>query len=204
VLFRSMVTEAGIDQFLDLGSGLPTEDNVHQVAQRLRPQAQVVYVDNDPTVAVHGNALLAGHRSTSFINADLCDVDTVLGAPEVRRLIDPGRPVGLIMCAVLEYVLDKDDPAEVVAAYSAAMPPGSHLFIVHVCVSGHPGSDAMEKIFSEFHGQLRTREQVTNFFTGWELVEPGVVPIISWQPGTPASAEVPLSHQALVGGLARK
>jgi hypothetical protein len=146
---RHMVTEAGIDQFVDLGSGLPTEDNVHQVAQRHSTSARVVYVDNDPVAAVHGAALLVTDDSTAFIDADVRDVDGVLDHPRVRRLIDLDRPVGLIMCSVLHYLRDEDRPAELVAAYSDRMPPGSHLFVTHVCRTGHAGSAVMERIFRE-------------------------------------------------------
>jgi hypothetical protein len=205
---RYMATEAGIDQFIDLGSGLPTQENVHQVTQRYRPGARVVYVDNDPVVVVHGRALLATDESTAVVTADFRDVEGVLHHPDVRRLIDFNRPVGLIMCSVLHYVPDKEHPMELVAAYSEALSPGSHLFITHVCLTGHPGSGKMEEIFREnFEGQLRTRQQVQEFFTGWELIEPGVLPIVLWRPDGAAPydlADVPLSQHGLIGGLGRK
>lgn len=203
---RYMVTEAGIDQFIDLGSGLPTEDNVHQVAQRHRTGARVVYVDNDPIAAVHGAALLVTDCSTAFVNADVRDVDAVLGAPEVRRLIDFDRPVGLIMCSILHYLADADRPAELVAAYSDAMPPGSHLFLTHVCAIGGAPAAAIGRIFREnFGGDFRTRERIEEFFAGWKLIEPGVVPVVSWRPdvsGGPLAAQSSL--QALIGGLAHR
>jgi S-adenosyl methyltransferase len=203
---RHMVTEAGIDQFIDLGSGLPTEDNVHQVAQRHSPGARVVYVDNDPVAAVHGAALLVTDDSTAFIEADIRDVDGVLDHPRVRRLIDLDRPVGLIMCSVLHYMPDEVRPAELVAAYSGRMPPKSHLFLTHVCRTGSAASPAMAQIFQDsFGGRLRTREEVEEFFAGWTLIEPGIVPVVSWRPdvtrGVPASSS---SYQALIGGLGRK
>jgi hypothetical protein len=203
---RHMATVAGIDQFIDLGSGLPTEDNVHQVAQRHATDARVVYVDNDPVAAVHGAALLVTDDSTAFIEADVRDVDGVLDHPRVRRLIDLDRPVGLIMCSVLHYMPDEVRPAELVAAYSDRMPPGSHLFITHVCRTGNTGSAAMQQIFREtFGGQLRTPAQVEEFFAGWKLIEPGVVPVVSWRPdvagGRPGASS---SHQALIGGLGHK
>jgi hypothetical protein len=203
---RHMVTEAGIDQFIDLGSGLPTEDNVHQVAQRHSTDARVVYVDNDPVAAVHGAALLVTDDSTAFIEADIRDVDGVLDHPRVRHLIDLDRPVGLIMCSVLHYMPDEVRPAELVAAYTDRMPPGSHLFLTHVCRTGSAGSPAMAQIFQEsFGGRLRTREEVEEFFAGWTLLEPGIVPVVSWRPdvarGVPGSSS---SYQALIGGLGRK
>jgi hypothetical protein len=203
---RHMVTEGGIDQFIDLGSGLPTEDNVHQVAQRHSASARVVYVDNDPVAAVHGAALLVTDDSTAFIQADVRSVDDVLGHPQVRRLIDFDRPIGLIMCSVLHYMPDEARPAELVAAYSDRMPPGSHLFITHVCWSDHTGSAAMQQIFREnFGGQLRSRAQVEEFFAGWKLVEPGVVPVVTWRPDVEGGRPgVSSSHQALIGGLGHK
>jgi hypothetical protein len=199
---RHMAEDLGIEQFLDLGSGLPTEDNVHQVAQRHRAGARVVYVDVDPVAAVHGAALLVTDASTAFVPADIRDVDGVLRHPDVRRLIDLDRPVGLIMCAVLNYVLDEEDPWEMVAAYSDAMPAGSHLFLTHVCRTGDEASEEMERIFRDFGGQLRTRDRVEEFFAGWTLAEPGLVPAIAWRPDVPAP--VPPSHEALLAGLAHK
>jgi hypothetical protein len=205
---RHMVTEAGIDQFLDLGSGLPTQENVHQLAQRHCPEARVVYVDNDPVVLAHGRAVLVTDKSTAVVTADFRDVDLVLHHPDVRRLIDFNRPVGLIMCSALHYVPDEERPTELVAAYSDALPPRSHLFITHVCLTGHPGSAEMEKIFrSNFEGQLRTPQQVEEFFAGWELIEPGVVPIALWRPDESDSydpADMPLSQHGLIAGLGRK
>lgn len=200
-----MAASAGIEQFIDLGSGLPTEDNVHQVAQRHNPGSRVVYVDHDPVVVNHANALLATDRFTTVIPADFRDVGAVLEHPETRRLIDFDRPIGLIICSVLQYVPDEDRPKECVAAYSAAMPPGSHLFIAHVCAADHPGMPEVGRIFRDhFGGQLRTREQFEEFLTGWELLEPGIVPVIAWRPGAVDPAEVPLSQESLLGGLARK
>jgi SAM-dependent methyltransferase len=205
---RHMVTSAGIEQFIDLGSGLPTEDNVHQVAQRHHPGSRVVYVDYDPVVVAHASALLVPDDSTTVIPADFRDADAVLAHADTRRLIDFDQPIGLIMCSVLHYVPDEDRPLDLVAAYSEAMPPGSHLFITHVCVCDHPGSPDIGQLFRDkFGGQVRTREQFEEFFTGWKLTEPGVVPVMAWRPdvvGPGGTGEVPLSQQALLGGLAYK
>src|SRR3569833_1272901 len=199
---RHRARQAGIDQFIDLGSGLPTEDNVHQVARRYHASSRVVYVDVDPVAAAHGQALLVTDDSTAFVAADMCDVDGVLHHPDVRRLIDFHRPVGLIMCAVLNYIMDGHDPRRVVAAYSDAMPAGSHLFITNVCHSDHPGSAEIGRIFEGFGGRLHPREQVVEFFTGWTLAAPGIVPAIAWRPDVPV--EVPPPHEALLAGLAYK
>jgi hypothetical protein len=199
---RHMAGQAGIDQFIDLGSGLPTEDNVHQVAQRHDAGARVVYVDVDPVAAVHGAALLVTDASTAFVPADIRDVGGVLRHPDVRRLIDLDRPVGLIMCAVLNYVLDEEDPWEMVAAYSDAMPAGSHLFLTQICRTGDPANEEIGRIFEGFGAQLRSPGQVAEFFTGWTLVEPGIVPAIAWRPDLPV--QVPPSHEALLAGLAVK
>jgi SAM-dependent methyltransferase len=203
-----MAAEAGIDQFIDLGSGLPTQDNVHEIARRYAPDARVVYVDNDPVVLAHGRAMLVKDEATAMITADLCDVDGVLGHPDTRRLIDFERPVGLIMCMVLQYVPADEDRGKLVAAYRDRLAPGSHLFLSYVCTIDDPKNREIARIFRESLGAtLLPREEVEEFFTGWELVEPGLVPLTVWRPDGPmryGADDVPLEHSVLVGGVARK
>jgi SAM-dependent methyltransferase len=205
---RYMAAEAGIDQFIDLGSGLPTQDNVHEIAQRYVPDARVVYVDNDPVVFAHGRAILVKDENTAVITADLSDVDGVLGHPETRRLIDFDRPVGLIMCMVLQYVPADEDRAKLVAAYRDRLAPGSQLFLSYVSKIDDPGNREIERIFRESLGAtLLPREEIMEFFAGWKLLEPGLVPLIVWRPdGAPSYEpdEVPPSYSPLVGGVAVK
>jgi hypothetical protein len=195
----------GIDQFLDLGSGLPSAQNTHQVAQAVNPDARVVYVDNDPIVLAHGRALLAKDRRTRVITADLKDTDHILGHPGVAGFLDFSRPVGLLMVAVVHHLLDEEDPAGIIDAYLSRMVPGSHLFLTHFCNS-FPEARALEDVLlrSLGRGRLRSQEEITGFFDGLELIEPGVVPLPLWRPD--ARVPEPLDHSGLlmVGGMARK
>jgi hypothetical protein len=204
---RYLATEAGIDQFLDLGSGLPTQQNVHQVAQRYRPGARVVYVDNDPVVLRHGGAHLARDECTAIATADFHDVGQVLDHPETRRLIDFSRPIGLIMSAILHHIPDEQRPREMVAAYRDRMPGGSHLFLTHLCKSGDPGDEEIEQIFREnFGGQFRTPEEIEAFFTGWEFLPPGLVFLPHLLPDRPVPADpadLSVPGRANAGAIAR-
>lgn len=211
---RSMATEAGIDQFLDLGSGLPARENVHEVVQRYAPAGRTVYVDNDPVVVAHARAFLAcDGATTAAATADLRDVDGVLGHPEVRRLIDLDRPVGLIISGVVHYVPGGDEVRRAIAAYRDRLAPGSHLFISSLRRLGHPLSPVgveMKRILRESLGAtLRPLEEIEAFFAGWELLEPGLVPLVVWRPDPHDGpgydpGDVPDSFRAQVGGLARK
>ncbi|MDI2125549.1 SAM-dependent methyltransferase [Yinghuangia seranimata] len=197
----------GIDQFLDLGSGLPTVQNTHQVAQADNPAARVVYVDNDPIVLAHGRALLAGDANTAVITADLREPDDVLSRPEVRELIDLDRPLGVLMIGVLHHLGDEEDPAGLVKRYVDAVVPGSHLFITHFKAQP-PVTDEMERIFLSMlgTGRFRTLEEISAYFDGLELVEPGVVELPLWRPDEPVedspAAENP--SRLIAAGVGRK
>jgi S-adenosyl methyltransferase len=199
------LAEQGIDQFLDIGSGLPSAQNTHEVAQAVNPDARVVYVDNDPIVLAHGRALLARDAVTSVVTADLLDVEGVLAHPEVHRLLDFSRPVGLVLLAVLHHVLDEENPHGLVTAYKDRLTPGSHVFVSHFS-NTFPEARAMEDVLvrSLGRGQLRSEAEITAFFDGWDLLEPGVVPLSLWRPDAPVSE--PLDHSGLlmIGGMARK
>jgi SAM-dependent methyltransferase len=195
----------GIDQFLDLGSGLPSAQNTHEVAQAVNLHARVVYVDNDPIVLTHGRALLARNASTRVVAADLLDVAGVLGHPDISGFLDFSRPVGLVMLAVIHHVLDEEDPAGVVNSYKDHLAPGSYLFLSHFCNSFPEARDLEEILLRALgRGQLRSTEQITAFFDGFELLEPGVVPLPLWRPD--ARVEQPLDHSGLLmaGGMGRK
>lgn len=212
---RAMVTEAGIDQFIDLGSGLPTQENVHEIARRHAPNARVAYVDNDPVVVAHGRAILARDDSAAVLTADLRDVEGVLGHPDLQGFIDLERPVGLIMCAVVQYVPDDDDPKRVIAAYRDRLASGSHLFIGSTCrlnATPTPVGAEMARILRESLGAtLRSAREIEELFAGWRLVEPGLVPLSLWRPDgvlddgfARAPDDIPESHRALIGGVARR
>src|SRR3984957_8066861 len=181
---RYMVAD-GVTQFLDLGSGLPTVQNTHQIAQTMNRSARVVYVDNDPSVFLHGRALLADDASTTVVLADIRTPDKLLASNEVRGFLDFGRPVGLILNALIHHVLDEEDPYGVVETYKAALAPGSFMQLTHFCDES-PESRAQADVLKRSlgRGQVRSREEITRFFDGLELVPPGIVFLPSWQPDT--------------------
>ncbi|HWS38851.1 MAG TPA: SAM-dependent methyltransferase [Actinoplanes sp.] len=203
---RYLAGTAGIRQFLDVGTGIPTRPNVHEIAQGVAEDCRVVYVDNDPLVLSHARALLVGSEvgRTAYIDADFTRPEQILGHPELRRLLDPGEPVGLLLIAVLMLARDADDPWGAVAALLEALPSGSYVAVTH------PGQDfdpvAMDAVVGAATGAgmvlvPRVRSEVARFFGGWELVEPGVVPVMSWRPdGEPDG----LGTAYYWAGLARK
>ncbi|MCF2531611.1 SAM-dependent methyltransferase [Yinghuangia sp. KLBMP8922] len=182
------LVEQGIDQFIDLGSGLPTVQNTHQVAQAANPAARVVYVDNDPIVFAHGRELLAGDDNALVVTADLRDPGDVLGRSEVRELIDLARPLGVLMIGVVHHLGDAENPGAVVRQYVDAVVPGSFLFLTHF-QAAPPVTDEMEKVFLQMlgSGRFRTNAEIAGFFDGLEIEEPGVVEIPLWRPEKPAS-----------------
>jgi SAM-dependent methyltransferase len=200
-----LTAEAGIRQFLDLGSGLPSARNVHEVAQSIAPDSRVVYVDHDPVVMMHARALLRGSRrgATGYIEADLRRPEGILA--KAAETLDFGQPVAVLLLAVLHFVTDAQDPAGIIRALMDAAAPGSYLAI------GHPTDDLypelrvfaarMSELNPDIPATLRSRRQVRDLFAGLDLVEPGVVQISRWRPesGPEASAAA-----ALWGGVARK
>jgi S-adenosyl methyltransferase len=176
---------AGIDQFIDLGSGIPAQDNVHEIAYQVDPEARVVYVDNDPIVVAHGRHVLRDNAAAAVIEADLTDPSFVTGHPDVTRLIDFSRPVGLLMVAVLHFVPDSDDPAGAVGRFASSMAPGSHMVISHTTHDAVPGVAAE---FCELYKSTsapmytRTKAEILRLISDFELVEPGLVYLPSWRP----------------------
>jgi hypothetical protein len=208
---RYLAAEAGIRQFIDIGSGLPTRGNVHEIAQAVDPETRVVYVDYDPVVLAHARALLAGDF-TNVIMADLRAPESILNDPTVRSVIDFDRPVALLLLSILHHINDEDDPARIMAALRAAMPPGSHLAISHL---HNPGSrrpeDAElarigEEIFKKSYGVGRWRgaEEILSYFGDWDLVPPGLVPTSEWRPDPGDDHTKYLTHHFVLGGVARK
>ena len=200
---RYMVLQ-GVDQFLDLGSGLPTVQNTHQIAQTINPGARVVYVDNDPTVYLHGKALLADDASTTVVLADIRTPDALLAAAEVSGFLDFGKPVGLILNAVIHHVLDEEDPYGIVTSYKEALAPGSYMQLTHFCDES-PEARANAEVLrrSLGRGQVRSREEIMRFFDGLDLVQPGLVYLDAWQPDTLPNESEPGSTLMLCG-VARK
>ncbi|MEV8377353.1 SAM-dependent methyltransferase [Kribbella sp. NPDC056861] len=210
-----LAREARITRFLDLGSGLPTAQNTHQLAQRVNPAAKVGYVDNDPAVIAHGRALLLENANTFFVPADFTTPDQLLADPVVAGLLD--RPVGLIQALILHHVEDLDQTRELVRRYVEALPSGSYLAISHAC-NPRDGSEpallatALEEKFREQFPSLRFRTpaEITSYFDGLELLEPSVVRLFDWWPPgvdhdeTTAASLSEAAGQILYCGLARK
>ena len=195
----------GIRQFLDIGSGLPTADNTHQVAQRVAPDAHVVYVDNDPIVLAHGRALLAENGNTAVVTADLRDPAAVLAQPEVSRLIDFSQPVGVMLVGILHHLHDDEDPEGVARAYMAAVPPGSYLFMTAFCRSFPEAAELEQTYLSVLGtGRFRTREQLQAFFGDLEMVEPGLVYLPEWRPEEPVPDKMTVAEKLMAGGIGRK
>jgi hypothetical protein len=199
--------ELGIAQFLDLGSGLPTADNVHQVARRFNSAARVAYVDKDPVVLVHGRALLEEDDQTIVVSGDITDPG-LLVKREVRALLDFSRPIAIIASAVLHHLNDDEDPHAVIGRLCEAVPAGSCLFVSHFRSLDDPDSVAFEAVLQESlgRGTWRTDEQIASYFDGMTLIEPGIVPCAAWHPGTAGAALAELTHyqRLIVAGLGRK
>jgi hypothetical protein len=186
---RYLVAEAGVRQFLDIGSGLPTANNVHEVAQAIAPESRVAYADNDPIVTAHARALLTSHPEgrTSYIQADLRDPEAILNHPAVRETLDFGRPIALVLMAILHFFPADDDPAGLVSALLAALPPGSYLVASHTTgdyndpALAAEGVQAVQRAGVPF--QLRTSDEFADLaFVGLELIPPGLVPVSEWRP----------------------
>ncbi|MGC0416430.1 SAM-dependent methyltransferase [Embleya sp. AB8] len=198
------MAQQGIDQFLDLGSGLPTVRNTHEVARQENPKARVVYVDNDPIVLAYGRAMLADNDRTRVVTADVRDTADVLARPEIVELLDLDRPVGLLLVAVLHHLADEDDPAGVVRAYREALAPGSFVLITHFSDSTPEGRELERVLLSTLgSGRFRSRETIEGFFAGAELVEPGVVLLPHWRPDEPIPDRAELAGLTMLGGLGR-
>jgi len=204
---RYLAGEAGIDQFIDIGSGLPTASNVHEFAKAANPNARVVYVDNDPIVLAHGRALLTESGVATFIQGDLYEPEKIFSDPALLELIDLKRPVGIILAAIIHHVPDERDPKAVVRRLHDFVAPGSYFMLTHLHDSGDdPRVAEAKKILQTGLGgsYFRSREQITGFLDGLTLLEPGVVHVTEWRPnGPPGPLEHPL-HTQMVAGLARK
>lgn len=179
--------ESGVTQFLDIGSGLPGKDNTGDVARAIRPESRVVYVDYDPMVAVHSRALLAGSdpARTAVVLADVRRPETILGDPELKRVLDFGEPVAVMMGALLHFVSPAEDPHGIVRTFVDQMAPDSALILSHLTDGGQPQRAAeAKKAWDSATSQMfvRTREEIEALFDGTKVVEPGIVPRPLWRP----------------------
>jgi hypothetical protein len=177
------LVEHGITQFLDLGSGIPTAGNVHEVAQSINPDSRVVYVDYDPVAVAHSELMLRGNANAVVIDADLCQPERVLDAPEVHRYIDFDQPVGLLMVAIFHFVSDEKRPLDILEKYRSAMPGGSYLALSHLTADQMPAESAAV-VEAMKHSRdpmyFRSYTEVVDMFDGFELVAPGVVSASRW------------------------
>lgn len=203
---RYLAAEAGIDQFLDVGTGIPTTPNLHEVVQRVTPEARVVYVDNDPIVLVHARALLTGDRSgrIACLDADLRNPDELLAAPELLDTLDLTRPVALSVLATVQFVPD-DLVYRAVARLMDPLPSGSFLALSTVTADSDPDVRRVMRTYNDcgMFAVARTRPQVEAFFDGLVLVEPGVTLVHRWRPDVDA-ARVGDNQVGMYGGVARK
>ncbi|GAA5047741.1 SAM-dependent methyltransferase [Thermocatellispora tengchongensis] len=204
------MAEAGVRQFLDIGTGLPTQDNVHQVVARVTPDARVVYVDNDPIVLVHARALLADTPDTIVIDGDVADPRGILEHPQVRAHLDFGKPVAILLAAILHFFHDDDQVAEIVSTFRSALVPGGYLLISHGYVE-HELADPekMEETREVYRGTSRgaiawrDAEQVAGYFEGLRLLDPGVVPVQDWRNDDPYVPDG-LSKGGVLGAVGRR
>jgi SAM-dependent methyltransferase len=198
---REIVTNTPVRQFVDLGSGLPTADNVHQVAQLYAPEAKVLYVDNDPIVLAHGRALLAENENTTVIQADLRDPKAIYDS-EDARLIDFDQPVAVVFSATLHHVNDDENPAGLVRFWSERIPSGSYVFISHFRSENDPRSQELEQVLqgSLGRGRWRTDEEILSLFgEGFTVLEPGLVPAVQWR--NPDAPEELTDWQRLIAAV---
>ena len=185
---RYLAAEAGIGQFLDIGTGIPTAGNTHEVAQAAAPEARVVYVDNDPIVLAHARALMDSHPAgaTAFIQADLREPGKILADPALAATLDLGRPVALMLIAILHFFADEDRPRAIVAELLDALPSGSYLAVTHSTADFSPGEISGVAEATRQAGVRytpRSQAEVAAFFDGLGLVDPGVAPVLAWRPG---------------------
>ncbi|MEY7974081.1 SAM-dependent methyltransferase [Saccharomonospora xinjiangensis] len=210
---RYLTEIVGMDQFLDLGSGLPTVQNTHEVAQFSNPDARVVYVDNDPICNAHGRALLEENENTRFVEADLTKPQDVLTHPEITRHLELDRPLVLMQIGTLHHVSDEEDPVAVMRAYVDALPSGSYVAMTHFwdpAAENPEWSRHAHELESKLHeaglgsGFWRERAQIEKLFVGLELLEPGLVRLDDWWPAGPRTREPWPEENLMLGGVAVK
>lgn len=205
---RYLATERGVTQFLDVGTGIPTSPNLHEVVQEVRPEARVVYVDNDPIVLAHARALLTSTPggATAYIHADLREPEEIIESEELRETLDLTKPIGFTLIAMLHFIEDEDEAHRVVRQMLEILPPGSYFALS--TATGDFAPEGMRNVQREYRARgeamnLRTKPRVERFFDGLELVEPGVVQVHKWHPDALREMRVADEDVAMYGGLAR-
>jgi len=207
---RFLASQAGITQYLDCGSGLPTAENTHQVVQRLAPEAKVLYIDNDPAVLAHGRALLEEREKTLPVRADIFDPDALLSLSEVNDFLDFSRPIAVIQNGTLHHYIGDDGP-QIMQKYVDAVVPGSYTVIAHFFDPETPEHSQIARMMEEkfVHspmgsGVFRTRKQLLELFPGQELVPPGLVLCDDWWPDGPRVKPLNQVEECIAGGVGRK
>ncbi|MEU9185486.1 SAM-dependent methyltransferase [Streptomyces sp. NPDC048484] len=210
---REIAKTTGVRQFIDLGSGLPTAENVHEVVQRHAPESRVVYVDNDPQVLVHGRALLENNDRTRVVAADVRNPDGVRTDPGTVDIIDFARPVAVIFSAILHHVNDDEDPAGIVRYWRDHVPSGSFFFISHFRSGNNPETEEAEKVLQQTfgRGRWRTDAEIASLLDGLQILDPGIVPASLWRPAQTDNAygrgerrELTVWEHLIAAVLARK
>lgn len=199
-----MLSASGIRQFLDIGSGIPTAQNVHEVAQQVAPGSRVVYADIDPVVVAHSRAILEGNEDAAIIQADLNTPEQILKHPDTIQMLDFSQPIGLLLVAVLHVIPDDDNPLRSVAILRDSLPPGSYVVICHATSDSRPErAAAVETVYNRSvaaRSAMRSRAQIERFFQGFDLIEPGLVYIPEWRPDSPQDVpDNPSMFWGLVG-----
>ncbi|MFD7922665.1 SAM-dependent methyltransferase [Streptomyces sp. NPDC059740] len=200
------VVAAGVRQIIDIGTGIPAAPNTHEVAAEVAAGVRVAYVDNDPIVATHAGARLTTTGNTSFVLGDLRDPEALLDAPGIRDLIDFGRPVALLLVAVLHFVRDEEDPAGIVRALAARLAPGSHLVLSHGTLDFHEQQEDATPVYRRATAPLTLRDRASclRYFEGFTLLEPGLVRIPLWRPEDTPPQAPGTARAALWGGVGVK
>ncbi|KRD12229.1 MULTISPECIES: SAM-dependent methyltransferase [unclassified Streptomyces] len=197
--------DEGVTQFLDIGSGIPTFGNAHEIARAASPGARVVYVDHDPVAVAHSQAVLTDCDGVDVVAADLRKPQEILTSPQVEQLLDLTRPVALLLVAVLHFVEDADDPHTAVAELGAALAPGSLLVLTHASYEGIPQlsqrAEGAVDVYKDIRNPLvmRSRDEIGRFFEGYDMVEPGLVPMPHWRPDTAPEDEDPWAFSGFAG-----
>jgi hypothetical protein len=209
---RFLTAERGVRQFLDIGTGIPTADNTHEVAQAVAPEARIVYVDNDPIVLTHARALLTStpKGATAYLDADLRDPETIVDHPDLRRTLDLDQPIALMLIAIMHFLFDDDKPYEIVRRLVDALPAGSYLVMSHGTrdlaapeVRAHAGAE-MKAGRLRIDARPRTKDEFAGFFVGLDLLEPGIVPVVDWHPTVPEEDRPSVFDVAMYGAVGKK
>jgi hypothetical protein len=202
-----LAREAGIRQFLDIGTGIPSANNTHQVAQAIAPESRIVYVDNDPIVLVHARALLtsAPEGRTAYIDADLREPKAILTHPGLRDTLDLSRPVGLMLVAILHFVPDSAEPERLVGELADGLAPGSHLTLTHATADYMPPElrESVGAADARMPFQFRSRDELAPYFTGMDLVPPGIVSVAEWHADDEEQPRPSAADTAVHGAVAR-